>query len=340
MITNLHNEQDVWMRPTFRIWLSRLGLSLLLVATVAACGGTTPQTGNSQAATELKPVALGPDGRLRVVATTNIVGNVVSRVGGDQIALTTLMAPGVDPHSYVPTPANSAAIHDAHVVFANGLGLEAFLEAMIQNAGGDAVEVRLSDGLAVRPASGTSAQGQAGDSHDGVDPHVWFDVQNVIHWTETIRDSLSTLDPSHAQSYATNAEAYTGELKQLDAWILQQIATIPDAHRKLVTNHPAFGYLADRYGLEQLGAVYPISPSAEPSARDMAALEDTIRTYGVPAVFTESTVNPRLAEQIAQDTGVRLVQLYTGSLGGPGSDAETYIDMMRYDVTAIVQALK
>jgi manganese/iron transport system substrate-binding protein len=328
------------MRPTFRIWLLRLLLSMLLLAAVVACGGTTPQTGTTQGTAELKPVALGPDGRIRVVATTNIVGDVVSRVGSDQIALTTLIAPGVDPHSYVPTPADSAAVHDAHVVFANGLGLEAFLETMIQNAGGDAVEVHLSDGLAVRPDPGTSAQGEAGGSRDGGDPHVWFDVQNVIHWTGTMRDTLSTLDPSNAQSYAANAEAYAGELKQLDAWIVQQITTIPDAHRKLVTNHPAFGYFADRYGLRQLGAVYPISPSAEPSARDIAALEDTIHTYGVPAVFTESTVNPRLAEQVAQDTGVRLVQLYTGSLGGPGSGAETYIDMMRYDVTAIVQALK
>ena len=112
------------------------------------------------------------------------------------------------------------------------------------------------------------------------------------------------------------------------------------ANRMLVTSHPTFGYLSDRYGLEQLGAVYPVSPSSEPSAQDIALLEDAIREFGVPAVFTESTINPKLAAQVAADTGVELVPLYTGSLGAEGSGAETYILLMRYDVSAIVEALK
>jgi manganese/iron transport system substrate-binding protein len=118
------------------------------------------------------------------------------------------------------------------------------------------------------------------------------------------------------------------------------VSTIPQANRKLVTNHPAFGYLADRYGLEQLGAVFPVNPSSEPSAQEIAALEDAIREYGVPAVFTESTVSPRMAEQVAQDTGVKLVQLYSGSLGPPGSGAETYILLIRYDIKALTENLK
>jgi ABC-type Zn uptake system ZnuABC Zn-binding protein ZnuA len=323
-----------------RRWIVRLSLGFLALALANACGAAATQPGSGAKTPTLQAISLGPGEQLRVVATTNIVGDVVSRIGGDHIALTTLMGPGVDPHSYVPTPTDTAAVHDAHVVFANGLDLEAFLEKMIQSAGGSAVEIHLSDGLTIRPAPSEPGQAEAGHSHDGGDPHVWFDVQNVIHWVETIRDTLSTLDPANAAAYATNAEAYKTELVQLDAWIVAQVTTIPEAHRKLVTNHPAFGYFADRYGLEQLGAVYPVSPSAEPSARDIAALEDAIRKYGVPAVFTESTVNPRLAQQVAQDTGVRLVQLYTGSLGGPGSGAESYIDMMRYDVAAIVEALK
>ncbi len=107
-----------------------------------------------------------------------------------------------------------------------------------------------------------------------------------------------------------------------------------------MTNHPAFGYLAGRYGLEQVGAVYPVSPSAEPSAQDIAALEDAIRAFDVPAVFTESTVNPRLAAQVAEDTGIKLVPLYSGSLSEPGGGAETYLDLMRYNVEAIVEALR
>ena len=162
----------------------------------------------------------------------------------------------------------------------------------------------------------------------------------MIHWVENITHVLSALDPSNAEAYEENAHTYIHELEELDAWIQGQISRIPEANRKLVTNHPVFGYFAGRYGLEQVGSVYPVSPSSEPSARDIAALQDAIQGYGVPAVFAESTVNSRLAEQIARDTGVKLVPLYTGSLSAPGGGAETYILLMRYDVQAIVEALK
>jgi ABC-type Zn uptake system ZnuABC Zn-binding protein ZnuA len=221
------------------------------------------------------------------------------------------------------------------VVFANGLGLEAFLDELVNNAGGSALVVRLSDDLAAQE----TADGDAHE-HQLADPHVWLDVQNVIRWVGTLEHVLGTLDPTNAAAYQDNATAYTQELEALDAWIVEQVATIPESRRKLVTNHPAFGYLASRYGLEQVGAVYPVSPSAEPSAQELAALQDVIRSYGVPAVFTESTVNPRLAQQVAQDTGIQLVPLYSGSLGGPGSGVESYVDLMRYDVTAIVRALR
>jgi ABC-type Zn uptake system ZnuABC Zn-binding protein ZnuA len=310
-------------------WFPWLALILLAAALLGACGGTTPEIGSEQGETEL--VALGAEEKLRVVATTNIVGDVVGQVGGDRIELTVLMDIGIDPHSYVPNPADTAAIHDAHVVFANGAGLEVDLDEMFQTAGGDAAHIHLSDGLALR---------QAGDGgKTAIDPHVWFDVQNVIHWVETIEGTLSGLDPANAEAYRANAGAYTQQLQELDAWVMEQVATIPEANRRLVTNHPAFAYLG-RYGLEQVGAVYPLSPSAEPSAQDIAALQDVIGSYDVPAIFTESTVNPKLAQQVADDTGARLVALYSGSLGEPGSGAETYIQLIRYDVTAIVQALR
>ena len=188
------------------------------------------------------------------------------------------------------------------------------------------------------------ALGETGDGdeheHGDVDPHVWFSVPNVIHWVENIEHTLGLLDPANASLYEENARQYTGELEELDTWIQEQVAQIPEGNRKLVTNHPSFGYFVDHYGLEQVGTVYPISPSSEPSAQDIAALEDAIREYDVPAVFAESTVNPGLARQVAQDTGIELVPLYTGSLGEPGSGAETYILLMRYDVKAIVDALR
>ncbi len=331
------------MRTYRQRLLSWLGVAVLLGAVLGACGNQ-PEPDQPQDLAQLEPVSLDAREKLSVIATTNIVGDVVGQVGGDQVELTTLMGIGIDPHSYVPTPSDSAAIHDAHVVFASGAGLESDLEQTFESVGGDAIRVHLSDGLQHRLTEGSLEEEGDGDGHEHdegeVDPHVWFDVQNVIHWVKTIEQVLSALDPANAAAYQANAAAYTQELEELDAWVVEQVAAIPENNRKLVTNHPSFGYLAGRYGLEQVGAVYPISPSAEPSAREIALLEDTIREYGVPAVFTESTVNPKLAQQVADDTGVKLVALYSGSLGEPGSGAETYILLIRFDVGAIAGALK
>ena len=334
-------NRDRKMRIHGQTLLSWFGVAVLLGAVLSACGAT-PEPEGPQDLAQLESISLDAGEKLSVVATTNIVGDVVRQVGGDRIELTTLMSIGIDPHSYVPTPADSAAIHDAHIVFASGAGLESDLEQVFESAGGDAVRVYLSDGLQHRLTEGTLEEGGDGHAHDegDSDPHVWFDVRNVIHWVETIEQALSALDPANAAAYQANAAAYTQELEELDAWVVEQVAAIPQANRKLITNHPSFGYLAGRYGLEQVGAIYPFSPSAEPSARDIALLDDTIREYGVPAVFTESTVNPKLAEQVAADTGVKLVALYSGSLGEPGSGAETYILLIRYDVGAIASALR
>jgi ABC-type Zn uptake system ZnuABC Zn-binding protein ZnuA len=332
----------------------------LVLAAVVGCGPARPEEGDDHGTATLQPVPLEEEESLRVVATTNIVGDIVGQVGGDRIELTTLMGTGVDPHGFVPTPSSSAAIYDAHVVFLSGAGLEASLEEMIDEAGGSAVHVDLSEGLDLLEAPGHLVReddeagddeeegetgpgegtGTGGHGHGDRDPHVWFSVPNVIAWVDRIEGALSALDPDAAQAYAQNAQAYAQELEALDAWVMDQVASIPEANRKLVTNHPAFVYLADRYGLEQVGAVYPVSPSSEPSAQDIAALQDAIREYGVPAVFTESTVNPKLAEQVASDTGVSLVSLYTGSVGEPGSGAETYMLLIRYNVEAIVEALR
>ena len=336
-------------RPTVPRWLL---MAVMMFATLlSACGQATNGAGNAVASVEntvdptsLQPVPLAAGQQLRVVATTNIIGDVVSQVGADQIELTTLMATGIDPHSYVPTPTDAAAINEADVVFANGAGLEANLAEIFESAGGDAIRIYLSQGLELREAEEAAADASAGDEHGHeageMDPHVWLDVRNVIHWVDTIQGTLAALDPLHAQVYEKNAQAYTTQLEELDSWVVDQIATIPEANRKLVTNHLSFGYLADRYGLEQIGAVYPLNPSSEPSARDIAALQDLVREMGVPAIFAECTVNPKLAQQVAQDTGTALVPLYSGSLGEPGSGAETYLQLIRTDVKALVHALQ
>jgi ABC-type Zn uptake system ZnuABC Zn-binding protein ZnuA len=319
------------------------GVALILLALICACNAGASPIEHGQHRDELNhlgPVSLKSGGKLQVVATTNIVGDVVANVGGDRIELTTLMATGVDPHSYVAAPSDTAAVHDSHVVFANGLGLEASLDEMLESAGGEAANVHLSDGLDVLALTERDEERQDSHDHGDADPHVWFSVPNVVHWVEEIEYVLSTLDPDGAGYYQENARSYIAELEELDAWVQEQVAQIPVADRRLVTNHPTFAYYADRYGLEQLGAVFPFNPSSEPSAQDIAALEEMIQEYGVPAVFAETTANPKLLQQVAEDTGVEMIPLYSGSLGEPGSGAETYLLMIRFDTDAIVNALK
>ncbi len=321
---------------------SFLAAAMVLVAVLSGCGvrSPAPATGNQPA--QLEPIPLAPGQKLRVVATTSIVGDVVRQVGGDRIDLITLMGTGVDPHTYVATPSDTAAVHDAHLLLLSGAGLEEGLSKILQGSSGTAIEVQLSAGLNLQPAPQESGAGPGSSSApaDEMDPHVWLDVQNVILWAATIRDTLSALDPANGTAYQANATTYTAQLQELDRWIMDQVSSIPQEKRRLLTNHLTLGYFARRYGFDLVGAIYPLSPSSEPSAQDIAALEGAIRANGLHVIFTESTVSPKLADQVAGDTGVKTIRLYTESLGAPGSGAESYIDVMRYDVQAIVAGLR
>jgi manganese/iron transport system substrate-binding protein len=321
---------------------SWVAVSVALIAAVCACQARTSVGTTSARPDQLTPVALAPGQNLRVVATTSIVADIVHQVGGARIDLTTLMGSGVDPHTYVATPSDTALVHDANLLMLSGAGLEEGLSKILQGASGSAVEVQLSGALRLEPASlGSGAQQAPTDtSTDELDPHVWMDVQNVVEWVQTIRDTLSALDPAGSAYYQANADAYAAQLRELDNWILDQVASIPQDRRRLMTNHLTLGYFARRYGFEQVGAIYPLSPSSEPSARDIAALEEAIRRYGLHVLFTENTVSPKLADQVARDTGVKTERLYTESIGPSGSGAESYIEMMRYDVQAIVAGLR
>jgi ABC-type Zn uptake system ZnuABC Zn-binding protein ZnuA len=176
--------------------------------------------------------------------------------------------------------------------------------------------------------------------HMGADPHVWTDPHSVMVWAGNIADSLGVLDPANADTYETNAQTYVEELEKLDEWIEEQVARVAPHDRQLVTDHTAFGYFAKRYGFDQVGAVIPgYSTLAEPSARELARLEGAIENRGVKAVFVGLTVNPDLARRVAEDTGTKLVFLYTGSLSEPDGPAGDYMAFMRYNVNAIVDAL-
>lgn len=284
------------------------------------------------------------NGRLQVVATTTFVGETVSRIADDLVDLTVLLAPGQNPHGYTPRPQDITRVAQADVVFANGADLEEFLDELITSAGGAAEIVYVSEGINYMEPSGghlheDDEDEQDGD-HEGVDPHVWFDPNNVIHWTENIDSTLSRLDPENADTYQENARAYRDELTELDSWISQQVEQIPEGERKLVTDHISFVYFADAYGFEQVGAVIQApTTEAETSGQDLAHLSETILVEDVKAIFVSVDADQSLAERIAEDTGVKLVRLYFGSLSSDGP-AETYVDFMRYNVSSIVEALK
>jgi len=268
---------------------------------------------------------------LRIVCTTTIVGDVVGRIVGEGGELKVLLPFGADPHAFEPTPGDLVSIARADIVFLNGAGLEGGIDPILGSAMG--LVVGLSDHLDLLRLD-------APDEHGEVDPHVWFDPTYVSAWVDRITDVLSERDPDNAIAYRARADAYRAELTALDAWIVDRVSGLPEDSRKLVTDHAVFGYFAARYGFEQVGTVFPgLSSLSEPSAKDLAALERSIVTLGVRVLFVGTTVNPSLAEQVASDTGTRIVVLYTGSLSEPGGPADSYLNLMRYDVSAMVEGL-
>jgi len=273
-------------------------------------------------------------GRPKAVTTINILADLVSQVAGDRVEVVSLIPVGGDPHTYEPVPRDVQRVAESQIVFYNGLGLEKWLEKLIENAGGRRVSVELTRGL--RPAIQ-----REGSYRGDPDPHLWMDPVFAKKYVENARDALVRFDPEGRATYERNAARALRELDALHAWIQQQVAQIPPHRRKLVTTHDAFRYFGQRYGLRVVGTIWGISTEDEPSAQEIARLVDRIRAEGVPAVFVETTINPKLMERVAREAGVRIGQpLYGDSLGPPGSDADTYVKMMRHNVRAIVEALR
>ena len=283
---------------------------------------------------------------VKAVASFSILGDLVKNVGGEAVAVTTLIDPGVDAHTYDPAPADLVVLAEANVIFENGLGFEPWLDGFFESTQPPGTRVVVTEGITPREvgqdADEHEEEEDAGDGHGQFDPHVWHDVANVIILVGNIRDALVATDPARAELYEANAAAYIAELEALDASIRGQVGTLPPERRKLVTSHDTFGYFADAYGFEVIGtALGSISTEAgDPSARDIAMLITQIEEAGVPAIFAENVANPDLMESIAAEAGVvRAPPLYTDALGPQGSPGDTYVGMMRSNVTTIVDAL-
>lgn len=292
-----------------------LSILILLGTLLAACGGQ-PATNSGGTAPAL-------------LTSTPLLADVTRNIAGDRLRVESLLPLGVDPHSYQPSPRDLARVADSQLIIVNGLDYEQFLSSVLENAGEATTIVEASHGL--RP------RGEAG----AVDPHMWLDPNLMILYVDTIRAALTQLDPEGETVYQANADAYVSELKALDSWIDEQVGQIPPENRLLVTNHEALGYFAERYGFTVVGTVVEsFSSDAAPSAGQLAALVDQIRSSKAPAIFLDAGDNDALAQQIARETGVQVVtDLHLESLTD-GDPAATYIGMMKHNVTEIVNALK
>jgi len=313
-----------------------------MVLWLTACGSTSTSTANLAHEVERLPkleavtFAEADNKRLRVVATTSIVGDVVAQVGGDAIELTVLLKPGQDPHAYQPNAQDLGIASNAHVIFVNGFDLEESLLEDLASAAEGVAMVAVSAGI--EPVEGDAHDEE--EHHHAQNPHVWFNVSHVERWTDNIEQVLSDLDPANAESYHSHAQTYQAELATLDGLVRETVDAIPEENRKLVTNHDAFAYLADAYGLEIIGTVIPtFSTNAEPSASNLSELIETIKKEQAPAIFIDSSASEELAQVVADETGAAVFELYTEALGEAGSGADSYIGMMRANIERIRDAL-
>ncbi len=272
---------------------------------------------------------------IKVVTSFSILEDLVQNVGGKLVSVTNFVPRDGDSHSYTPTTQDVRALGDAKIVFMNGLGLEAWFEKLAKNAASKAKIIKVSDGLKTQKIS-------VGDETGEIDPHMWWNLQNTIAYTKKIASTLTQADPKHSSSYQKNAATYIKTLSGLDNWAKLEVQKIAVKNRVLVTNHDALGYFSARYGFKILGTVIPSGATERSaSAKETVQLIDLIKANNVRALFTENIINPKLANAISSDTGVKIAPpLYTDALGAIGSSGETFMKAFRYNVTTIVNALK
>ncbi|WP_067855568.1 zinc ABC transporter substrate-binding protein AztC [Nocardia shimofusensis] len=300
--------------------LSRLLAPLVTALLLTICAGCVDTAGRGDS----------------IVVTTNILGDLTAAVVGDAAEVTVLMNPGADPHHFAVSAPQAARMERADLIVHNGLGLEEgvarHVDAAVQAGVASLAVGELVEPLRYRPEVGA----------DRPDPHFWTDPRRVARAVEAIRDAVLAHTGADAAAIRARTETCLRELDDLDRWMTERLATVPAERRKLVTNHHVFGYLAQRYGFEVIGAVLPGGTTlASPSASDLSELAVAVRTAGVPAIFADTAQPDRLARVLAAHAGlhVRVIGLQSESLSAPGAGAATYLEMMRTNTEAIVSGL-
>ncbi len=276
---------------------------------------------------------------LRIVVTSSLLEDFTRSVAGDEAQVVSLVPRGADPHHYEPRPADVRLLADADLVFVNGLGFDAWAERLIAAAGATARARVLTAGIDPITCSAHDHDHAHHHHHGEVDPHAWQDPRLVVRYVENIRAALTAAAPDRAEGWAARAAAYAAELEKLHAWAAAEFAAIPPDRRVIVTSHDALAYLGRAYGI-RIAPLRGVGNAREPSARELAALAAFIRAQKVPAVFIETTTNPRVAALLARDAGVRLGEpLFTDSLSPADGPAATYLDLFRTNVRRILAAL-
>jgi ABC-type Zn uptake system ZnuABC Zn-binding protein ZnuA len=287
----------------------------MLVVSITACG----------------PAPTSPSGLVRVVTTTTVFGDMVASVGGNLVEVTSLVPKNGDVHTFEPKPADIRAVAQADLLVMNGLGLDDWLEKTIANAskkGTALLKLGVDLGVPLLPGEEPGTQ----------NPHLWLDVKYARQYVDRIVVALQAADPAHSDRYQRQGAAYQARLDELDRWVRGQIASIPEANRKIVTFHDAFPYYAREYGITIVGVAVQ-APGQDPSAGDTAALVEAIRAAGVKAIFSEAQFPAKLVEQLAGETGTKVVaDLYDDSLGDP--PVTTYEAVVRWDTQQLVDALR
>lgn len=289
---------------------------------VAACGDDDDERETSASEAEIA-----------VVATTTQVADFARNVGGDRVEVEQLLDSGVDPHDYEPVPSDAENVAESDIVLRAGFDLDAWLDELIESAGGGRLVVNTSEGVE------TTTLEEDGEEEE--DPHIWFDPSNVLVIVDNIAAGLSEVDPEGTEFYRDNAERYKAEVSEMDEELEEIFGVCDPSELKLVTNHDSLNYLADRYGLTVVGAVIPsLETTAEPSAGDLADLIRLIEQEDVQAIFSEASVDTEIEEQVADESGAQVVaELYTDTLGPDDSPAGTYLEMMVHNAEAIVDGL-
>lgn len=292
--------------------------------------------------------------KIPVVASFSILGDLVKEVGGDRVAVTTLVGPNGDAHVFQPAPADAKKVAAAQIVFVNGLGFEGWIDRLVKASGTKAEIVVATKGITPREMADEdeddhaaqghkdhdhAKKGEHDHDHGGIDPHAWQSVANAEIYVANIRDALVAADPAGKAAYEANASAYTAKLEALDAEVKAAMAAIPESRRRIITSHDAFGYFGAAYGIEFI-APQGVSTESEASAKDVARIIRQIKAENIPAVFMENISDPRLVKRIAKETQAKIGgELFSDALSDDKGPASTYIDMMKNNITQLSSAL-